>query len=150
MAVDSEDRDGFYLGYNLKPLEVGKRGTLNLQPQFMVRRALDGTTSSYVLPGQPIGSSPKSQPTRIGDLFGLLARFDTRVLGLNVDVVGDFSTFDPSNFANGTRSWADISRSFNMPVIGKTTARGFAAYRFRVWNGSLGEQDVYSALGVSL
>ena len=150
MAVDSEDRDGFYLGYNLKPLEVGKRGTLNLQPQFMVRRALDGTTSSYVLPGQPIGSSPKSQPTRIGDLFGLLARFDTRVLGLNVDVVGDFSTFDPSNFANGTRSWADISRSFNLPVIGKTTARGFAAYRFRVWNGSLGEQDVYSALGVSL
>lgn len=150
MAVDSEDRDGFYLGYNLKPIEVGKRGTLNLQPQFMVRRALDGTTSSYVLPGEPIGSSPQSQPTRIGDLFGLLARFDTRVLGLNVDVVGDFSTFDPSNFANGTRSWADISRSFKLPVIGKTTARGFAAYRFRVWNGSLGEQDVYSALGVSL
>ena len=150
MAVDSEDRDGFYLGYNLKPLEVGKRGTLNLQPQFMVRRALDGTTSSYVLPGKPIGSSPQSQPTRIGDLFGLLARFDTRVLGLNIDVVGDFSTFDPSNFANGTRSWGDISRSFQLPLIGRTTARGFAAYRYRVWNGSLGEQDVYSALGASL
>jgi hypothetical protein len=150
MAVDSEDRDGFYLGYNLKPLEVGKRGTLNLQPQFMVRRALDGTTSSYVLPGKPIGSSPKSQPTRIGDLFGLLARFDTRVLGLNIDVVGDFSTFDPSNFANGTRSWGDISRSFRLPLIGRTTARGFGAYRYRVWNGSLGEQDVYSALGASL
>ena len=150
MAVDSEDRDGFYLGYNLKPLEVGKRGTLNLQPQFMVRRALDGTTSSYVLPGTPIGSSPKSQPTRIGDLFGLLARFDTRVLGLNIDVVGDFSTFDPSNFANGTRSWGNLSRSFQMPLIGRTTARGFAAYRYRVWNGSLGEQDVYSALGASL
>ena len=150
MAVDSEDRDGFYLGYNLKPLEVGKRGTLNLQPQFMVRRALDGTTSSYVLPGKPIGSFPQSQPTRIGDLFGLLARFDTRVLGLNIDVVGDFSTFDPSNFANGTRSWGNISRSFQMPLIGRTTARGFAAYRYRVWNGSLGEQDVYSALGASL
>ncbi|MBD1192662.1 MAG: DUF3769 domain-containing protein [Vulcanococcus sp. Clear-D1] len=150
MAVDSEDRDGFYLGYNLKPLEVGKRGTLNLQPQFMVRRALDGTTSSYVLPGLPIGSSPQSQPTRIGDLFGLLARFDTRVLGLKIDVVGDFSTFDPSNFANGTRSWGDISRSFRLPVIGRTTARGFGAYRYRVWNGSLGEQDVYSALGASL
>ena len=150
MAVDSEDRDGFYLGYNLKPLEVGKQGSLNLQPQFMVRRALDGTTSSYVLPGKSIGSSPKSQPTRIGDLFGLLAQFDTRVLGLNIDVVGDFSTFDPSNFANGTRSWGDISRSFQLPVIGRTTARGFAAYRYRVWNGSLGEQDVYSALGASL
>ena len=150
MAVDSEDRDGFYLGYNLRPLEIGKQSTLNLQPQFMVRRALDGTTSSYVLPGQSVGASAKSQPTRIGDLFGLLARFDTRVLGLNVDVVGDFSTFDPSNFANGTRSWGDISRSFKLPVIGRLTARGFAAYRYQVWNGSLGEQDVYSALGASL
>ncbi|MBV2351977.1 DUF3769 domain-containing protein [Synechococcus sp. HK05] len=150
LAVDSEDRDGFYLGYNLKPIEIGKRGTLNLQPQFMVRRALDGKTSSYVLPGTSVDSEPQAQPTRIGDLFGLLARFDTRVLGLNIDVEGNFSTFDPSNFANGTRSSADISRSFNLPVIGKTTARGFAAYRFRVWNGSLGEQDVYSALGVSL
>ncbi|MGA0021105.1 MAG: DUF3769 domain-containing protein [Vulcanococcus sp.] len=150
LAVDSEDRDGFYLGYNLKPLEIGQRGTLNLQPQFMVRRALDGKTSSYVLPGKSVGSEPKAQPARIGDLFGLLARFDTRVLGLNIDVEGDFSTFDPSNFANGTRSSADISRSFTLPVIGRTTARGFAAYRFRVWNGSLGEQDVYSALGVSL
>ena len=150
MAVDSEDRDGFYLGYNLKPLEIGKRGTLELQPQFMVRRALDGTTSSYVLPGQPIGDAPSSQPTRIGDLFGLLARFDTRIFGLNVSAVGDFSTLDPSNFANGARSWGDITRSFNLPVIGKTTARGFAAYRYRVWNGSLGEQDVYSAAGASL
>jgi hypothetical protein len=150
MAVDSEDRDGFYLGYNLKPLQVGKRGTLNLQPQFMVERALNGVTSSYVLPGQPIGDSPSSQPSRIGDLFGLLAEFDTRVLGLNIDVVGDFSTLDPSNFANGTRSWGDIRRSFKLPLIGKTTARAFAAYRYRVWNGSLGEQDVYSALGASL
>ena len=150
LAVDSEDRDGFYLGYNLKPIEVGKQGTLNLQPQFMVRRALDGKTSSYVLPGTSVGSEPQSQPARIGDLFGLLAQFDSRVLGLKVNVVGDFSTFDPSNFANGTRSSADISRSFQLPVIGKTTARGFAAYRLRVWNGSLGEQDVYSALGASL
>ena len=150
MAVDSEDRDGFYLGYNLKPIEVGKRGNLRLQPQFMVRRALDGTTSSYVLPGAPIGSSPESQPTRIGDLFGLMARYDSSLLGFDVDVVGDFSTFDPSNFANGTRSWGDISRAFDLPVIGRATARGFAAYRYRVWNGSLGEQDVYSALGVSL
>jgi hypothetical protein len=149
-AVDSEDRDGFYLGYNLKPIAVGKEGTLNLQPQFMARRALDGTTSSYVLPGQPVGSEAKSQPTRIGDLFGLLAKFDTQVLGLQLNVVGDFSTLDPSNFANGTRSVGNLSRSFNLPGIGTTTARGFAAYRYRVWNGSLGEQDVYSAVGASL
>ena len=150
MAVDSIDRDGFYLGYNLKTIDIGKQSKLSLQPQFMARRALDGTTSSYILPGQSVGDTPSSQPARVGDLFGLLARYDTRLFGLDVRAEGDFSTLDPSNFANGARSWGDISRSFNLPIIGMTTARGFATYRYRVWNGSLGVQDVYTAAGASL
>jgi hypothetical protein len=149
-AVDSEDRDGFYLGYNLKPIKVGANGRLDLQPQFMAERALNGSTNSYVLPGQPIGAPPSSQPSRIGDLFGLLAKYETRLGSFNLDAVGDFSTLDPSNFANGARSWGNINKSFQLPLLGSTTARGFAAYRYRVWNGSLGEQDVYSALGASL
>jgi hypothetical protein len=116
----------------------------------MVRRALDGTTDSYILPGQSAGDPASSQPTRIGDLFGLLARLESTALGFKVDATADISTFDPSNFANGTRSWGNVSRELRLPWIGSTTARGFAAYRYRVWNGSLGEQDVYSAVGVSL
>ncbi|MFM2158143.1 MAG: hypothetical protein RLZZ124_617, partial [Cyanobacteriota bacterium] len=150
LAADGEDRDGSYLGYNLPPITLGRRGTLNLQPQFMVRRALDGTTDSYVLPGQSAGDNPSSQPTRLGDLFGLLARYDSRLLGFDVQAVADISTFDPSNFANGIRSWGDMQRRIRLPLLGETTARGFAAYRYRVWNGSLGEEDVYSAVGVSL
>ena len=149
-AVDSEDRDGFYLGYNLTPIKIGRKGKLDLQPQFMAQRALDGTTNSYVLPGQPIGDPPSSQPTRIGDLFGFLARYEDRLGSFNIDATGDFSTLDPSNFANGARSWGNINTTFNLPALGRTTARGFGAYRYRVWNGSLGEQDVYSALGASL
>ena len=82
LGVDSEDRDGLYLGYNLKPIEVGKQGNRNLQPQFTVRRALDGKPSSYVLPGTSVGSEPQSQPARIGDPVGPLGQFDSRVLGL--------------------------------------------------------------------
>ena len=150
LSSDGEDRDGAYIGYNAKPINVGKNGTLRLQPQFMVRRALDGTTDSYILPGQSAGDPPSSQPTRIGDLFGLLARLESTALGFKVDATADISTFDPSNFANGTRSWGNVSRELRLPWIGSTTTRGFAAYRYRVWNGSLGEEDVYSAVGVSL
>ena len=150
LSSDGEDRDGAYIGYNAKPINVGKNGTLRLQPQFMVRRALDGSTDSYILPGQSAGDPASSQPTRIGDLFGLLARLESTALGFKVDATADISTFDPSNFANGTRSWGNVSRELRLPWIGSTTARGFAAYRYRVWNGSLGEQDVYSAVGVSL
>jgi hypothetical protein len=74
LASDGTDRNGFYIGHNFKPIKLGSRTQLELQPQFMVQRALNGTTNSYVPPGQPAGNAPSSQPTRIGDLFGVVAR----------------------------------------------------------------------------
>jgi hypothetical protein len=106
--------------------------------------------SSYPLPGQSAGDPPSSQSAKIGDLFGLLARYKGELGGFNIDATGNLSTFDPSNLANGTRSWGNINRLVRLPLLGETIARGFGAYRYRVWNGSLGEQDVYSALGASL
>jgi hypothetical protein len=60
------------------------------------------------------------------------------------------STLDPSNFANGTGSWGELNRPISLPLLGEVTTRLFGAYRYRIWNGSLGEQDIYSAIGISL
>ena len=150
LGSDGEDRDGAYIGYNLNPISIGRKGVLNLQPQFMVRRALDGTTSSYVLPGEPIGAEPSEQNARIGDLFGLLAKLEAPLLGFKAEATADISTFEPSNFSDGIRSWGSLRRKVPIPGVGEATANLFAAYRYRVWNGSLGEQDVYSAFGASL
>ena len=38
-----------------------------------------------------------------------------------------------------------MENDIDMPWIGDVTARLFGAYRYRTWNGSLGETDVYSA-----
>ena len=150
LASDGTDRNGFYIGNNLKPIQLGARTTLELQPQFMAQRALNGSTTSYVLPGQPAGDAPSSQPTRIGDLFGVVAKLRGPLLGFNSDVTLNASTLDPSNFANGTRSWGELNRPITLPLLGEITTRLFGAYRYRIWNGSLGEQDIYSAVGISL
>jgi hypothetical protein len=42
---------------------------------------------------------------------------------------------------------AELSRDLQLPWLGNTDLRLFGAYRFRTWNGTLGEQDVYSAFG---
>lgn len=150
-AVDGEDRDGFYVGRKLQPIKLGQRGAkLTLQPQFMVQRALSGTTDSYPLPGQSAGDPGSSQPTRIGDLFGLESKLKGTVLGFSSDATVSISSFDPSNLTNAIRSWGDFAKPISLPGIGTVTSRLFGAYRYRTWNGSLGEQDVYSALGASL
>ena len=150
LGSDQKDRDGFYIGRRLKPIGIGATGTLQLEPQFLLQRAYQGTTDSYPLPGAPAGSSTVEQNTTLADLFGLEARLSTPLLGFQSEFNLDVSTFNPDNIANGTRSWGELRRSVRLPVVGDTVARLFAAYRFRIWNGSLGEQDVYSAYGTSL
>jgi hypothetical protein len=150
LGVDQEDRDGFYLGYDV-PIRIGEKGTLTFQPQFMLERAIDGSTDSYPPPGASVDSSTKSQPATMGDLFGFESKLRTPLVGsfdlsLNLDV----STLDPENLPDGTRSWGQINSPLKLPLVGESRFRLFGAYRFRTWNGSLGEEDVYTAYGASL
>lgn len=150
LGNDREDRDGFFLGYNV-PIRIGEKGLLNLQPQVMVQRLYTGNTDAYPLPGSPPGSTTiVKQPAKTGDYFGFDARLTGPVLGFNADARVSLSSLNPDNFANGTRSFGDLSRLVKLPLLGYSTARFYGAYRFRTWNGSLGEQDVYSAYGISL
>ncbi|MEB3334122.1 MAG: DUF3769 domain-containing protein [Cyanobacteriota bacterium] len=146
IGIDREDRDGVFLGYNVR-LRLGETGQLTLQPQLLMERAIDGESDSYPYPWQSAGASAKKQPATTGDDFGFLARLQTSVLGFDANARVDVSTFNPDNIANGTRSLAELSRDVQLPWLGASELRLFGAYRFRTWNGTLGEQDVYSAFG---
>ncbi|MCH2565623.1 MAG: DUF3769 domain-containing protein [Prochlorococcus sp. ALOHA_A2.0_51] len=149
-GIDNEDRDGFFVGRDLKPIELTKNYTLSLQPQFLLERAIDGETKSYVAPGSSIDSEKITQPITAADLFGLEAELTGNTWGWDVDINADISTFNPSNFADGSRYWGDFKRNFEIPWIGSLQANLFAAYRYEAWNGSLGETDIYSAYGAFL
>ncbi len=150
LGNDTEDRDGFFVGYNV-PIRLGQKWRLDLQPQVMIQRLFNGTTDAYPLPGSPAGTtSTVEQTAKTGDYFGLEANLTGPLLGFRANANLSLSTLDPDNIADGTRSYGDFARLVTMPLLGESTFRIYGAYRFRTWNGSLGEQDVYSAYGVSL
>ena len=70
-GIDDEDRSGFYIGRMLRPIELSSDVTLELEPQFMLQRAINGDNSSYVAPGTSIDSAKVTQENSLGDLFGL-------------------------------------------------------------------------------
>jgi hypothetical protein len=146
IGIDREDRDGVFLGYNAR-VRLGERGQLTLQPQVLVERAIDGESDSYPYPWQSAGAGAKKQPATTGDDFGFLARLQTTFLGFETNARVDISTFNPDNMPNGTRSWAELTRDLRLPWVGGSELHLFSAYRYRTWNGTLGEQDVYSAFG---
>ena len=147
LGFDQEDRDGFFIGRTLKDIELGDSFTLSLEPQFLIQRAYNGNTNSYIAPDSSIDSRRVSQPNTAGDLFGLEARLEGQTLGWDVETNLDASTFNPNNFPNGVRSWGTLKKRMQLPVIGDFKTRVFGAYRYRTWNGSLGETDIYSAYG---
>lgn len=149
LGYDQEDRDGYFIGYKI-PLQLGDKLRFTLQPQFLAERAVNSSTDSYPLPGQPVASPTVTQPATTGDLFGLDARLNGTLLGFGANARLEMSTFDPENIPDGTRSEGSLDRSVNLPLLGPSMFRLFGAYRFRTWNGSLGEQDVYTAYGLSL
>ena len=146
-GIDNDDRDGFFIGNTLRPIELNQKTLLSLQPQLLVQRAVDGTTKSYVKPGSSIDSKKVSQPTTAGDLFGLEAEFTSELWGWTAEANADISTFNPDNIANGSRFWGELKKTIDLPWLGDVKARLFSAYRYKAYNGSLGETDVYSAFG---
>lgn len=150
IGQDKTDRDGLFVGYKLKPIRIGNTGQLELQPQFLAQRAVQGYTASYPLPGASVNAPASSQPITAADLVGLVAKLQTPLAGFRSEANLDMSTFNPAHAANGTRSWGEMVRPVTLPLLGESSLRLFGAYRYRTWNGSLGEQDVYSAYGVSL
>ena len=146
-GIDNDDRDGFFIGNTLRPIELNQKTLLSLQPQLLLQRAVDGSTKSYVKPGSSIDSNKVSQPTKAGDLFGLEAEFTSELWGWTAEANADISTLNPENIANGSRFWGELKKSIDLPLLGDVKARLFSAYRYKAYNGSLGETDVYSAFG---
>ena len=146
-GIDNDERDGFFVGRDLKPIELSQNTLLSLQPQLLLQRAINGETNSYVEPGRSISSSTTTQPISVSDIFGLEAELTSKIWGWDVEANADISTFNPENFINGSRFWGELRNSVILPWIGEAKVRAFSAYRYRAYNGSLGETDVYSAFG---
>ena len=144
---DEAMRDGLYIQRRAAPYPL-LGGELVLRPQFLLERALSGKTDIYPAGHSSPEADPIQQDTSVGDLFGLDVRY-RRPIGTEgqLHLSADFSTLSPQHLANGTRAKANLSHPLTLPLLGETKATLSAAYRFSVWNGSLGEQDIYTAFG---
>ena len=149
-GFDKLDRDGFYLGYNLKPIKIGQGGSLNLQPQLLIERAINGESSSFVAPGTSLDSGNVSQPITTADAFGLLAKLQVPISRFNLSSDLSLATLNPENLPSGTRNKTRLTTPIQLPGHSSATAGLFGTYRERIYNGSLGLQNVIYAYGADI
>ncbi|MDB9526240.1 DUF3769 domain-containing protein [Oscillatoria sp. CS-180] len=127
-GFDDEDRDGLFVERSFTVMDTGS-WTLQLTPQLLVQRFAGGEDNDNFLSN-----------------FGLEADL-TGSLGptTSVEANASFAGLDFENLENRVRSTVRVRQA-----LGNHSLNLEAIYRDRLFNGSLGFQDVQSSLGVVL
>ncbi len=135
LILDGKDRDGLVLVRRSNATNIADNIKLELQPQFLINRAILGKTNSY--------KNSKDKNINLSDLFGLNINLNANNANWSFDSLNELSTLNTSRLFNGLRH----SSFFRIPVLEESTFNIFTAYRSRAWNGTIGETEIKSAFG---
>ncbi|KGG13111.1 MULTISPECIES: DUF3769 domain-containing protein [Prochlorococcus] len=147
LGYDYKDRDGFFLGRRFNPIDINKNYTLKLQPQFLIQRAIKSETNSYPEAGSSVLSPSVKRSAKVSDLFGLKAKLKGKTFNLDSELSASISTFNIGRLPDGSRYWGSLKQAFSFAGIDGFIGTLFGAYRYKTWNGSLGQSDIYTAYG---
>jgi hypothetical protein len=129
IGFDTGDKDGLYYQHNF---DVVSEENLNLRisPQILIQRGLDGENGLFS-----------------ADMFGLEAALQADLPNqqfVNAEV--DLSSLNLSDIDNQLR----VRSNYDRPIFGDHTFSAQYTFRDRIFNGSIGFQDVQSSLGFNI
>ena len=128
-GIDGSDRGGFFLGRKI-PLIRNERVRLSVTPQFFIAKAFSSESSSPI------------DPNNFGVSADLNARFSPRT---TLQGSADLTSLDVSDITEKLRTNIRAEQ-----LIGDHRLALQYSYRERLFNGSLGFQDVQYSLGAVL
>ena len=149
LGMDSVDKDGYFLGRPLKPLNISDDFVLNLDPQFFVQRFLQGYTKSFVNNGDSITSDKVKRDVYFSDYFGLDSELVGKINDWDLKVEKKLYSLDFDKFVDALRLKVNLSKEVDF-LNSKWNKSFYGVYRDRIWNGSLGESEIYFGYGSKL
>ena len=129
VSVDGRDRGGLFIGRQI-PIVTNDTTQLSITPQYFAAQALSGDTDS------PIDLRNFGATAKLGTRFS-----PTTTLSGRAEITG----FGFQNITEDTRARLSLNQA-----IAKHRLSLQYSYRDRLFNGSLGFQDVQSSLGAVL
>ena len=148
-GYDKLNRDGYFIGRKLNPIKLPNDLVLNIEPQVLLQRILKGKTKSFVQKNYSINSPKVQRNISLSDYFALASSLKGKINDWDIEITKELYSFDFNEFANAFRSRAKLSKEIKL-FNGVFLKRIFGAYRERIWNGSIGESEVYKAFGLQI
>ncbi len=149
IGYDNVDKDGYFIGRKLNSIYLFDDFVLDLEPQFLIQRSLQGHTNSFVSKGDSITADKVKRDANWEDYFGLNSQIKGKISNWNLEIDKQINSFDPDESSNSLRVKSNLSKEISF-LNSKWDKSFFGVFRDRVWNGSLGESEVYTGYGSKL
>ena len=79
IGYDKLDKDGLFIGRKLNSINIFDDFILNLEPQFLIQRSLNGQTNSFVKEGDFINGEKVRRNIDSADFFGFESQIEGKV-----------------------------------------------------------------------
>ena len=149
IGYDKLDKDGLFFGRKLKSLNLSDDFIINLEPQFLIQRSFNGKTKSFVKKGDLITGEKVERDTKFADNFGVKSDIKGNFNNWDLEIVNEINSLDTDKFSDAVRFKSILKKEINF-LNAKWDKSFYGVYRDRVWNGSLGETEIYAGYGSKL
>ena len=149
LGFDNLDRDGYFIGRKFNTIDLFNDFVLDIEPQFLIQRSLKGYTESYVKDGYSITSNKAKRDTTFSDYFGMNSQIKGNFRNWNLEINKELNSFDFDKFLDALRIEGNLSKKITF-LNSKWDKSFYGVYRERVWNGSIGEAEIYGGYGFKL
>ena len=149
IGYDNLDKDGWFIGKKFNSINLSDDFILNLEPQFLIQRSFNGKTNSFVKKGDLITGEKVERDAKFADFFGVKSEIKGKVNNWDLEIVNQINSFDTNKFSDALRSKSTLNKEINF-LNAKWDKSFYGVYRDRVWNGSLGEAEIYAGYGSKL
>ncbi len=148
-GYENLDKDGYFIGRRINSIDINDDFVLDLEPQFLIQRSLKGYTKSFVNKGESITSEKVKRNSSFEDYFALRSQIKGTIKNWDLEIEKNLNSFDFNKFSDAFRF--NIKLSKEIDLLNSVWEKSFyGVYRERVWNGSLGEAEIYSGYGSKL
>ncbi len=148
-GYENLDKDGYFIGRRINSIDINDDFVLDLEPQFLIQRSLKGYTKSFVNKGDSITSDRVKRNSSFEDNFALKSQIKGTVKNWDLEIEKNLNSLDLNKFSDAFRFKTELIKEIDL-LDSEWKKSFYGIYRERVWNGSLGEAEVYSGYGSKL
>ncbi len=148
-GYENLDKDGYFISRKFNSIDITDDFVLDLEPQFLIQRSLKGYTNSFVKKDESITSDRVKRKTSFEDYFALKSQIKGPIKNWDLEIDKNLNSLDFDKFPDAFRFKTVLSKEIDL-LDSKWEKSFYGIYRERVWNGSLGEAEVYSGFGSKL